>query len=476
MKSLFTLVLLSFFGSAHALQLDVRSYNFFGDAPYTEIYLRITGQSITWKNNSASVQLLLLVKDKSENIAAYDKITLTLEKKDSIVDLLEVKRFKLLPETYIIRLEAIDLNKEANKMEIEQKLIVPLANASYKLSDLLPLALVKNDSTEGNFTKSGLYLEPLPFHFADKTRKQLDIYLESYKNMGTDANELFIQYSVKEGFISKAAEKPLFSKFKKLQNLPTEAHLISLPIHAIKSGEYYVEVNIIDKQKNVLATSKGDFVKDNPEIDIAFFEAYNDTPEHAFVQEIQPEDMDYVLKAHLPITEQHQVGVLGELIRSNKIKSQRQFIFQLWKKRSPTSPDKAYKMYMDVAAAVEKKFHTNVGYGFQSDRGHIFLKYGKPSNVMTVDNEVDAPPYEIWYYNQMPSTTQTNVRFLFYNPTLAHNDFRLLHSTCLGERVNLAWETELYKSVPMERQGNTIDATTVGENWNRNARRFFNEY
>ena len=476
MKYLLVVIFLGCFISVQALQLDIKSYNFFGDQPYTEIYLRITGQSITWKDNKASVQLLLLVKDKSDKIVAYDKIILTLDKKDSIVDLLEVKRFKLLPDSYTIRVEALDLNKDGNKIEIEQKLHVPIPPSTYGLSDLVPLAVIKNDTLGGNFSKSGMYMEPLPFHFADQFKKQLDFYLECYNSLTNEPNETFIQYSIKEGFINMNALKPLFSKFKKLQNLATEPTVISLPIHAIKSGEYHVEVNIMNKSKTILATSKSDFVKDNPEIDIAFLESYNDSPEHAFVQAIKPEDMDYVLKAHLPITPQHQVGVLGELIKSNKIKSQRQFVFQLWKKRSPASPEKAYQLYMEVAEAVNKKFYTNVGYGFQSDRGHIFLKYGKPSNVLTVDTEVDAPPYEIWYYHQMLSTSQTNVRFLFYNRSLAHNDFQLLHSTCLGERANLSWETELYRSVPMERQGNTVDATTVGENWNRNARRFFNEY
>jgi len=100
----------------------------------------------------------------------------------------------------------------------------------------------------------------------------------------------------------------------------------------------------------------------------------------------------------------------------------------------------------------------------------------KPTNVVSIDTEPDAVPYEIWYYNNMPQTQQTNVRFLFYNPSLSHNDFKLLHSTCIGERVNSAWETVLYKSVPLERLGNSTDATQVKDNWNRNARRYFNEY
>ena len=131
---------------------------------------------------------------------------------------------------------------------------------------------------------------------------------------------------------------------------------------------------------------------------------------------------------------------------------------------------------MDVAKAVDKTYYSTVGYGFQTDRGYIFLKYGKPTNVLTVDDELDAPPYEIWFYNNLPVTSQTNVRFLFYNPSLAHNDFQLLHSTCLGEKSNLRWEVELYKSVPKEKEGNSTDATTVGPNWNRNARKYFEEF
>jgi hypothetical protein len=65
------------------------------------------------------------------------------------------------------------------------------------------------------------------------------------------------------------------------------------------------------------------------------------------------------------------------------------------------------------------------------------------------------------------------VKFLFYNPSLGHNDYKLLHSTCRGELNNPAWEVELYSKSPNERIGNTIDARNVQDNFNRNARRYF---
>jgi GWxTD domain-containing protein len=279
-----------------------------------------------------------------------------------------------------------------------------------------------------------------------------------------------------EGFISNINTKPLFSKYKKIGKNYTEPTLLYFPVNSLRSGDYHILVNIINKEKKSMASRKINFVKSNPIADIAFMENFNEFLENSFVQQIKADELDYVLKAHLPITDQHQVATLTELIKSDKTKSQRQFLFQYWKSKAGTNPGEAYKSYMEVAKAVDKMFYSNVGFGFQSDRGYIFLKYGKPTNVVTIDTETDAVPYEIWYYNYIAQSRQTNVRFLFYNPSLVHNDFKLLHSTCIGEKVNPAWEVELYKSVPAERLGNAIDATKVGENWNRNARRYFNDF
>jgi GWxTD domain-containing protein len=196
----------------------------------------------------------------------------------------------------------------------------------------------------------------------------------------------------------------------------------------------------------------------------------------SFAAGISEEDLDYVLKAHVPITGNIQLPTLQELIKSPNNNRKRKFIQQFWMKRSPASPAESYNKYMEVARAVDKEYYSNVGYGFQTHRGHIFLKHGKPSSILSIDSEPDAPPYEIWYYNKILTTNQTNVRFLFWNESLSHNDFWLLHSTCYGERNNPAWEAQLYKSVPNEMLDNTIDGTQVKPGWNRQARTYFNQF
>ena len=102
------------------------------------------------------------------------------------------------------------------------------------------------------------------------------------------------------------------------------------------------------------------------------------------------------------------------------------------------------------------------------------MRYGNPSEIIPVDQDNGAFPYEIWLYNKIVKTNQVNVKFLFYNPDLAGGDFRLLHSTARGERNNPRWEPELYKRVQSEIiQNDGIDDTKVQSNFHRRAREYF---
>jgi GWxTD domain-containing protein len=414
--------------------------------------------------------------DSIKNIIAYDKFTLTGQPDSLSRDMLAVKRFALPAGKYVIRVEANESRFPDNSVQIEKVWTVPISGFDYMISDILLLSAIQQTSASGPLIKNGFYLEPLPYDYVYGGRETMDYYIELYARDTTHHEALFLQMSISElsdkGFI----QTQKFSKYRKISGRVYEPLILSLPVKELKTGNYQLSVSIVDKNKLVLASSRTDFTHSNPTADLAWLESSNHDVESSFAGKIRQEDMEYILKAHVPITNQEQLLTLRELIVSERTKSKQHFLLTFWKDKYPADPAAAYYKYMEVADAVNKQFHTNAGLGVQSDRGHIFLKYGKPTNVITIDTEVDAPPYEIWYYYNIPLTRQTNVRFLFYNPSLVHNDFKLLHSTCLGERMNPAWETELYKSVPNERIGNTVDATQVQENFNRNARRYFNEY
>ena len=76
----------------------------------------------------------------------------------------------------------------------------------------------------------------------------------------------------------------------------------------------------------------------------------------------------------------------------------------------------------------------------------------------------------------MQNLSQSHVKFLFYNPTLADGAYELLHSNAIGERQNPRWEVLLYGSSQSEVDGNDpVRSTNMLDNFGRNARRLFEE-
>lgn len=468
---------------ARGLEMDVHHYTFFAEKSYAEVHLRIVNQSvskvITDDQTTAGVECILIVYDKDSLAVFVDKFVLqgNLDAQNP-KDLLTVKRFYIESGTYRIHLQAVDINDQTNSLELEQKMWVSGEGKSTPgLSDpvLLSRKMLTPPDTDQRLSRHGFAIEPLPFSYAD-TGQHVVYFMQEVYIPDPDANQTyFLNYTISEQYKDNLNAKVLISQYKKLENLSFQFVMIPLSLKELVSGEYHLSTYLLNKEKVKFSEKKANFFKSNPKADIIKLEMESDDSA-TFSASIPEDELDYVLKAHVPVTSTIQLPTLQEIIKSTSVNRKRKFIGQFWLKKSPGSPEDSYKKYMEVARAVDKEYYSNVGYGFQTHRGYIFLKHGKPNSVLSIDNEPDAPPYEIWYYNKILSTNQTNVRFLFWNESLAHNDFWLLHSTCYGERNNPAWEAQLYRSVPNDKLDNTVDGTQVKAGWNRQARTYFNQF
>ena len=124
----------------------------------------------------------------------------------------------------------------------------------------------------------------------------------------------------------------------------------------------------------------------------------------------------------------------------------RYFIYNFFHARNENDPEQAWKEFADKVREVNKMFGTTSSPGYQSDRGYIYLKYGKPNDIITVENEPGSLPYEIWQYNSIAVKDHrySNQFFLFYRPADMITGFELLHSTLPGELHNNGWRNYLY--------------------------------
>ena len=83
--------------------------------------------------------------------------------------------------------------------------------------------------------------------------------------------------------------------------------------------------------------------------------------------------------------------------------------------------------------------------GWRTDRGRVLLTYGTPNDIERNPSDNSKHPHDVWRFNKIK--TQSNVRFIFYNPNEATADYVLLHSDLNAEIKDPRWEFKLYRNV-----------------------------
>jgi len=436
------LIFLGLYSSASALELSIETGAFKNDGKtYLETYVRILGQSAVFApianstSRQASVELTIIIS-QGETIASFEKYILNSPEVIEAKDFLDVKRFAIAPGPYVLKIEAVDVNDPSSNITVERIINVDQYLKPIDLSDIQLFGKVEQSLPSNPLAKNGIYMEPLSFGVVTEDISVLNIYTEVYNSMEGDALH-FVKFSIHEGFLGEEGNE-VMKKVEKLGTKATEPLVLQLPVDQLPSGNYRVEIEVFDKSQNIIDLGSVDFVRDNPAFDLEYWRSYNKTEDYSFVNDMTADELDYALRATSPIIFEPKKSLLNYIIKDAPINAKRKFLFSIWKEREPRNTQYHYEQYLTFAKAIDLEYNSNVGYGFETDRGYTFLRYGKPNNVLSIDQEVDA--------------------------------------TCRGERQDPRWEIQLYKKgleVPSE---SLVDSRNVKDGWDRNARRYFNEF
>ncbi len=123
------------------------------------------------------------------------------------------------------------------------------------------------------------------------------------------------------------------------------------------------------------------------------------------------------------------------------VEAKRRFLYEFWQRRNqnPGSPGNAYRTeYLQRVAYANDHFRSGKMAGWRTDRGRVYILYGKPDQIDRHPNEMDSKPYEIWYYNSV----QGGVSFDFVDRT-GFGDYTLVNSTARDEIHDSNWQQYL---------------------------------
>ena len=459
--------------------IDVKEFFDMNIGNYAEVELQFAIQSATLKNIGDSVlqaSVAIFMDILSEgNIVTSDAYRLNSPSyriKDSLIeDFYEIKRYALGPGSYQLKIRITDLNSTDSTNEVSgvENFKINSMKDEISLSDILTAEYATKSESDNVFQRSGLLIVPLFSNFYAPQSSRIISYCEFYNTHLHPDSTLGLRYRIVDAKTNEAL--PDFTSIKKFEASPFEARLKVLDIEFLPSGSYILEISIVDKKVNTIASKSYAFERANEITTSLTTETVILDP--AFQGSIIEDSVAYYLESLIPISKPAEVkNIISTLKKKDKNRC-RKHIQAFWIKTSPQNPYESWMEYKKQVDFVDKVYANNFQEGFETDRGRVYLQYGSPSSMVSREASPSDYPYEIWTYDKIG--VFSNKRFVFYNPELVNRAYRLLHSDMIGELKNNAWPQILSKR-------NTIDGNIDNPNsynmdhWGGNSNDLFRQY
>ena len=411
------------------------------DQPYIEFYFDFDGASLKSFSENQSQFIgaeILITLFKNNQIIGYKKVKALFPwntKEDQRQNCSALERIPSENGNIQIEIEMTDLGLADQKKSIlKDEIQVINLNKGAFISDVVWVKASIPTKEPNAFTKGAVDILPLISDTRFSEENEMEFYAELYNTDLYFLQEPFVvQYSI---FDLKNNIIPGLSRIKRESAKSVIPVLGKLDIAQLAAGEYIFKIEIKDKSNRVVATKERRFFRKtelsdetsaSPLIDLTFVQQFQDSLQL----------MEHI-RSLTPIAQGNEKNIIIDVLPAYNLKQLQGYMYQFWYKRNPISPELAWADYKKEVAACDKEFGTAIKKGWETDRGRVYLQYGKPSTRVVRNNDPDYWPFEIWHFYQTNNNLH-NKRLLFYNTSL-NGDFELLHSDIPNEISNFDWK------------------------------------
>lgn len=429
------------------------TFNTLEAKPYTELYLHIVSSTLKFADkDGGKMQSKLKVKisfaTEFGSVMLADSFFLAspvFEKGRPGFDLVDVRRYPTPPGKYKVTVALEDQTDLKNTfLQVTPfEVFFPAGLMALSSIQLLDGFRKTQPNENDRFCKSGMYLQPRGIHFYGRRDSVMSFYTELYEAT-KQPDSMFMERFFVESTDDPTRDLKKFGGAKKLKAQPVGVMVHQLSIKDLPSGNYRLVMEICDRQGKVMARRGITFQRSNPSAMAKLLKSLeNKNGEWAFIDTLPAERARFVVKSLGPSLPPDMQPAQVEVLREKDPESARQFIKNYLVNLKSDNPKADFYEFLKTADYVETQFTVHSGKrGYSTDRGYVYLRYGIPSNLIDRQDDFSKLPYQIWEYNSL-FTGQSQVVFVFYNPTMVPGDYRLLHSDARGEISNPNWKLEI---------------------------------
>ena len=449
-----------------------------GSGPYIETYISVDGNTVEFvlnENNKyqAAIQVLLLFKN-GEEVSNYDKYELLSPEYDDTLDVSYSfkyqQRYLLQNGVYEFEIQIWDSNSESAPYISVQPLEINFPENEIIISGIQLVDSYEKTSTAGIFTKNGYDLLPYISNFYPSDKNNLTFYAEIYNSDKTiEKDEKYLLTYYIEQFENNARLDKFISYRK---DVAAEINVIfsEFDISNLMSGNYFLSIEVRDKENKLLAKNRIFFQRSNPRLQISPEDISSVNLDNSFASRINNRDtLTEYIRCLEPIANIPEKNYMTAHINKSDVETLQKFFYTFWYERDHLEPERAWINYLNEVHKVNQSYSTSIDKGYETDRGRVYLQYGPPNAISESYNEPSAYPYEMWHYYVI-ANGQRNKRFVFYTKDIATNDFVLLHSDVSGELSNYRWQLILNQRVD---PGANINQTETQDAWGDNSKKYF---
>lgn len=435
---------------------------------YVEMHFQYVGYTISYKtqDNDLIGEVAVMIDIlKDGQVVANDAYRLsTPVMVDGIVeDFYDIKRFALAPGIYQCNLELLDLNSTNSSIKTSFEIAVDEFSDALSVSEILVAESAARTGEITTFSKSGYDIIPRISTFYPTELTSLPVYFEVY-NSGQLDDTLF---SIRQQLVNAETEEVLeeYVKTTRHKTAPVVPVFKTIDLANLPTGKYLLNMTVLDENSNELSSQFYEFERSN-DAETVINTADLIIDPH-FQLSIHDDSVAYYLASLIPISKPGQARTIFTTLKAKDKEKSRRMIQAIWKQIDPMNPYEAWMRYKEQVQYVERTFKTHFQPGFETDRGRVYLQYGAPSRIMDREISSSEYPYEMWEYNKIG--IYSNRKFIFYNPDLVHNTYKLLHSDMIGELKNPGWQYELNSR--NTKRGHVDNANEYNpDSWGNNAR------
>lgn len=460
----------SFAGNIQA-SLSYCTFKSQADGPYVETYLSVYSPSLVFTKTDngkfqAKVGITMIFK-QGELVKNFKKYELKSPEVDDTTKIdfsfIDEQRF-LLPEgDYLLDFQIADLNTNNAPAGSVDNFKIEFKKDQVQVSGIQLVESWKKSNTPGILNKCGYDLIPYVFNFYPPSINKFTFYSEIYeteKLFGKDGKFL-IQWYIKSAETDKNIAE--FTRYK-IETAKTVNVLIQeFDISKLPSGNFVFVIEVRNQKNEIVASNELFFQRSNPSVQFNISDIQALEINNSFVAKITSKDSLKLFIRYIdPISSDIELVYTNNQLNNMTLLMMQQYFLNFWQNRDNLYPERAWLAYKEEVKRVNEAYKTPIKQGFETDRGRVWLKYGAPNTISDQPFESSnsgltigsgqtglgsgSIPYQVWHYYQLKNNLRDK-KFVFANPSLATNDYALIHSNVPGEVNNPNWQSELTRQI-----------------------------